>query len=65
MPIAPIEGRGVPGENRRTQNIIDDPAPYKKIIQIPDLTARPTAFEELLQEKKITSRAAVQQDHNA
>lgn len=48
------------------QNIIDDPAPYKKIIQIPDLTAwLKQRFEELLQEKKITSRAAVQQDHNA
>jgi hypothetical protein len=48
------------------QNIIDDQAPYKKIIQIPDLTAwLKQRFEELLQKKKNTSRVAVEQDHNA
>ncbi len=47
------------------QAIIDDPAPYKKIIQIPDLTAwLEKRFDELLQEKKNASRAAVQQDHD-
>ena len=47
------------------QAIIDDPVPYKKIIHIPDLAAwLEKRFEELLLDKKSSSKSAVQNDHD-
>ena len=46
------------------QAIIEDPAPYRKIIQIPDLTGwLDKQFEASLTLKKESSRTAVQKDH--
>ena len=46
------------------QAIIEDPAPYRKIIQIPDLTGwLDKQFETRLNRKKESSRMAVQKDH--